>query len=104
MIDIFAFLAPNVVIRFQNITKVKFQPAAAYVLKLNGWDLDRSIMWYHDHKNDTELPKDLKEYLYENYIEERPGKQVCTFCYNITIASIYLILSGIVLINGHNFF
>ena len=69
----FSFLVPNVVLKFQNITKVKFQPAAAWVLRVNGWDLDRSITWYLDHRNDSNLPQDLKAYLYNDYIEERPG-------------------------------
>ena len=61
---------------------MKFQPAAAYVLEVNGWDLDRSLRWYHDHRNDCDMPQDLNAYLYDDYIEERPGKQVCTFCYH----------------------
>ena len=81
MIDIFSCLVPNeylVVLKFQSITKVKFQPAAAYVLKVNGWDLDRSLRWYHDHRNDSDMPQDLKMYLYDDYIEERPGTFICT--------------------------
>ena len=69
-ISIFSFLVPNVILKFQNITKVKFQPAAAYVLEVNGWDLDRSLRWYHDHRNDSDMPQDLKAYLYDDHIEE----------------------------------
>ena len=43
------------------------------MLKVNGWDLDRSLRWYHDHRNDSGMPQDLKAYLYDDYIEERPG-------------------------------
>ena len=78
MISIFSFLVPNVVLNFQNITKVKFQPAAAFVLDLNGWDLDRSITWYHDHRNDSNLSQDLKAYLYNDYIKETPGNFMST--------------------------
>ena len=80
MIDNFSSLVPNeyLVLKFQNITKVKFQPAAAYVLKGNGWDLDRSLRWYHNHRNDSDMPQDLKAYLYDDYIEERQGTFIGT--------------------------
>ena len=70
-------LGPNeylVVRKFQNITKVKFIEAAVYVLQVNGWDLDRAIRWYHDHRNNNcNMSPDLKFYLYNDGNEERPG-------------------------------
>ena len=90
---IFSPLVPNkylVVLKFQNITKVKFQPAAVYVLEVNGWDLNKSLRWYHDHRNDSNMPQDLKAYLYDDYIEERPGTLICKFYYHdCSIRNIY---------------
>ena len=89
MINILLFSVPNeynVVLQFQNITKVKFQPAAEYVVEVNGWDLDRSIRWYHDRRNDSDMPQDLKAYLYNDYIPERPG----TFMSTLLLSGIFI--------------
>ena len=73
--------------KFQSTTKVKVTEAAVYVLEINGWDLDRAMRWYHDHKNDSELPLDLKAYLYNDYKEETPGIDLNTF---ILFSNFYL--------------
>ena len=53
-----------------------------YALEVNEWDLDRSIRWYHAHRNDScatcNLSKEQKHCLYGNCIEERPGTCMST--------------------------
>ena len=74
-------LGPNeyfVVRKFQNITKVKVIEAAVYVLEVNGWDLDRAMKWYHNRRNDSNMPLDLKAYLYDVGSEKRQGIYLST--------------------------
>ena len=77
-----------IVRKFQNIPKVKVTEAAVYVLEINGWDLDRAMRWYHDHRNDYDMPQDLKAYLYNDYKEETPGIQFITFSLFVNFKSI----------------
>ena len=46
--------------KFVSITKMEDRHYAGVVLQENGWNLDKAIAWFHEHKNDDEYRHRLK--------------------------------------------
>ena len=53
----------HLVSQFQNITSVVNRKAAEYVMKGNQWRLNRAIDWFYEHRNDGNVPSEIRRAL-----------------------------------------
>ena len=40
--------------QFQDITTVGVRSAAEHVLKMNQWNLNNAVQWFHQHRHDDD--------------------------------------------------
>ena len=48
------------ILKFVSITKMERRDCAGAVLQENGWNFNKAIAWFHEHKNDDKYRHRLK--------------------------------------------
>ena len=72
----FQLLGSNqeIVSHFVSITRIKNRDNAEWVLEEQGWDLDKALAWFYEHKDDEEEREYFETEMEED--EERQGKYI----------------------------
>ena len=72
----------HLVSQFQDITTVVYREAAEFVMKMNQWNLNSAIDWFHGHRHDDNVPSDLRRALKtKEELKEEEGRKIQDFRY-----------------------
>ena len=81
--------AQQIISMFVSITKMEDRWYAEVVLQENGWNFDKAIAWFHEHKNDDKYRIRLKKDCEGN--TEKYGK------YDVSKFKLFLVYLDLVL-------